>query len=156
MAQTNPALGGGTFLLPKSCHSNPQLLFHLVSSTPDTCRATESGAALQAGMTESPSPFHFSFSLKGRCFKKTRAFHNLLNMEPRLPCSPCLPRLLGASLEDLPRGDHTAACAIFTHVQTDTWLPRVRAERNLYNHLPDLCPERQETQRVSDLAGVQR
>lgn len=52
-------------------------------------RAEQDGAS---GRMESPGLLHFSSKLKGRrCFKKTRAFHKLLNVWTSPACSPCLP-----------------------------------------------------------------
>lgn len=115
--------------------------------------AEQDGAS---GRMESPSLLRFSSKLKGRrCFKKTRAFHKLLNAWTSPACSPCLPgpELLLPAAEvgwltgsTAALGSPSASRAAFTRVQTDTQPASVRAERNLYSHIPDLCPKRLETQ----------
>lgn len=110
-------------------HCNLQLLFHLISNISGICRATGSRAALQAGRMERWSFLHYSFNLKGRCFKKTRAFCELLNVATSLVCSPYLlglkllllqPRWSGLQAASQPWGDHTASHALYTCVQTPT------------------------------------
>lgn len=118
-----------------------QLLFHLISNTPDTCRATGTGDALQAGRR--CSFLHFSFNLKGRCFKETRAFWDLLNIETSLGCSLYLPglklllqlRWLGLQAASQPWGDHRASHVLSTCVQIQTQTLSLRAERNLKSHM---------------------
>lgn len=116
-------------------------------------RVEQDGAS---GRMESPGLLHFSSKLKGRrCFKKTRAFHKLLNAWTSPACSPCLPgpELLLPAAEvgwltgsTAALGSPSASRAAFTRVQTDTQPASIRAERNLYSHIPDLCPKRLETQ----------